>query len=152
MGLSVLAAFAGIIVGIVLYYPAGAGKKRKTSESEQFTVAKIHAVSFNKWYVDEIYDSLFVAPFNYISGLLYDFDRSVIDQALDGLSDFVKGLSRRLSAFQTGLLRHYAAVMIGGAVVVVLILVVYGFCDFLVVSDFLTRYNLDEVFLCRNSP
>ncbi len=124
VSLSVLTALAGIIIGVVRYYP---GKRmQKISESEQSVVSKLSTASFNKWYVDEIYDSLFVAPFNYISGLFSDFDRSVIDRALDGLSDFVKSISKRLSAFQTGLLRDYAAVMVVGAIVLVLIIVVYG--------------------------
>ena len=57
------------------------------------TAAALKSGSFNKWYVDEIYEAVFVSPFNYISGLCSDFDRSFIDSSLDGLSDFVRNLS-----------------------------------------------------------
>ena len=76
--------------------------------------------------MDEIYDAVFVSPFNYISGLCSDFDLSFIDRSLDGLSDFVRNLSGRLSALQTGLLRYYVAAMVGGVVVIIVLIFIYG--------------------------
>lgn len=125
VGFSVLAAFAGIVAGIFVYY-RGQGKTVAVSGQ---TAEAVRRGSFNKWYVDEIYEAVFVSPFNYISGLSSDFDRSVIDSSLDGLSDFVRDLSRRLSALQSGLLRYYAAAMVGGVVVIIVILFIYGSMD-----------------------
>lgn len=122
VGFSVLAAFAGILGGVLVYYR---GREKTAIVSGQAADA-VHRGSFNKWYVDEIYEAVFVSPFNYISGLSSDFDRSVIDRSLDGLSDFVRDISRRLSALQSGLLRYYAAAMVGGVVVIIVLLFIYG--------------------------
>ena len=122
VGFSVLAAFAGIAAGVLIYCR---GRGRAAVVSGQ-TVDAVRRGSFNKWYVDEIYEAVFVSPFNYISGLSSDFDRSVIDNSLDGLSDFVRDTSRRLSALQSGLLRYYAAAMVGGVVVIIVLLFIYS--------------------------
>ena len=118
---SVLAAFAGIAGGVLLYW-----RRKGEAVAGGRAAAALKSGSFNKWYVDEIYEAVFVSPFNYISGLCSDFDRSVIDSSLDGLSNFTRNLSGRLSVLQTGLLRYYAAAMVGGAVVIIVLLIIYS--------------------------
>lgn len=122
VGFSVLAAVAGIAGGILVYYRGQGGTATVSGQAAQ----AVRRGSFNKWYVDEIYDAVFVSPFNYISGLSSDFDRSVIDGTLDGLSDFVRRVSRRLSTLQSGLLRYYAAAMVGGVIVIILLIFIYS--------------------------
>ena len=123
VGFSVLAAFAGIAGGILIY----CRRQGKTALVPGQAADAVRRGSFNKWYVDEIYDAVFVSPFNYVSGLSSDFDRSVIDRSLDGLSDFVRNISKRMSALQTGLLRYYVAAMVGGVIVIIVVLFIYSF-------------------------
>jgi len=123
VGFSVLAAFVGILGGIVVYYRR---QKREITADSCQALEAARRVSFNKWYLDEIYDAVFVSPFNYISGLCSDFDRSFIDDALDGLSNFIRNVARRLSSLQSGLLRYYAAFMVGGIIVMIILLFIYG--------------------------
>ena len=122
VGFSVLAAVVGIAAGILVYYRRRGGAAVVSCQAAD----AVRRGSFNKWYVDEIYDAVFVRPFNYISELSSDFDLSVIDRSLDGLSDFVRDASRRLSALQSGLLRYYAAAMVGGVVVIIVLLFIYA--------------------------
>lgn len=122
VGFSVLAAFVGIAAGVLIYYR----RRGETAVAGGKAAAALKSGSFNKWYVDEIYEAVFVSPFNYISGLCSDFDLSFIDSSLDGLSDFVRSLSGRLSALQTGLLRYYVAAMVGGVAVIIVLLFISG--------------------------
>lgn len=117
---SVAAAGLGILVGVLVYFRGPIERKPK-----RFAGA-LHGGSFNKWYVDEIYDALFVSPFNYVSSLCSDFDRSTIDGALDGLADFIRDGSRRLSALQTGLLRHYAVAVAAAVLAMIALAFFYG--------------------------
>ena len=111
-GFSVLAAAAGIAAGAAAYSrgPGGAGVSGKAA-------AAVRRAASGKWYVDEMYEAVLCAPFRWFSGMFSDFDRSVLDGAVDGLGSFVAGVSARLGSLQTGFLRHYAAAMVGGAAV-----------------------------------
>ena len=111
-GFSVLAAGAGMLAAAAAY---------SRGPGESTVPAKMSALrrgSRAGWYVDGIYEALFSAPFRRLSGIFSDFDRSVVDGAVDGAGGFVRKLSVRLGAFQTGFLRHYAAAMVGGVLAV----------------------------------
>ena len=112
-GFSVLAAAAGMLAGAVAYSrgPGGIPVPGKTA-------AALRRGASGKWYLDEIYEAAFCAPFRRFSELFSDFDRSVVDDAVDGLGTLVGKASARLGALQTGFLRHYAAAMVGGALAV----------------------------------
>jgi len=74
----------------------------------------VHALFFNKWYVDELYDALFVKP---AWGLGRVFFTGGDQAIINGLGpDGIASLSRKgavvLSRLQTGYMFHYAFVMI----------------------------------------
>lgn len=120
--ISIAAAFLGIIIAIVQFVllPGLAGRK-----VEKVNILKgLYKGSSNKWYVDEIYNSVFVQPFNDFSKQFSIFDSSVVDGALNGLSDSVRNLSKRISSLQTGLTRYYAAIMVGGTVLIIAALLI----------------------------
>jgi len=75
----------------------------------------------NKWYFDELYDSLFVRPaFRIGRGLWLGGDKAVIDGVgPDGIASVTAGLSRGASRIQTGYVYHYAFVMLAGVVILV---------------------------------
>jgi NADH-quinone oxidoreductase subunit L len=69
----------------------------------------------NKWYVDELYDTLIRAPLRVISYALYGFDRYVIDLGLvDNIGRIPRWLGRAFQPLQNGLLQSYALTMAGG--------------------------------------
>jgi NADH-quinone oxidoreductase subunit L len=102
----------------------------------------IYTLLWNKWYFDEIYQTIFVRPVMFISRRVADFDRNVIDRIIDGcavavrsisvLDDlidrwFVDGLVNatarwihstgiRLRGVETGRLRQYAMFIVVGTV------------------------------------
>ncbi len=75
------------------------------------------------FYDDAINDALVVQPTYYASRWLVWFDNKGVDGFVNGSAAFVGGLSGRLRRYQTGFARSYALSMVGGAVLVVLALV-----------------------------
>ena len=74
-------------------------------------------------YGDAVNDVLVVQPTFYASRWLVWFDNKGVDGFVNGSAAFVGGLSGRLRHYQTGFIRSYALSMVGGAVLVVLALV-----------------------------
>ncbi len=75
----------------------------------------------NKWYIDEIYDFLFVRPTMAIGQFLWKgVDGGVIDRfGPNGIAAGVVGVTQRLVRLQTGYLYHYAFAMIIGVAALV---------------------------------
>jgi len=81
----------------------------------------IHALFFNKWYFDELYDLLFVRPAVRFGAFLWQRgDRDTIDGlGPDGLSGLVVRVSSAAARLQSGFVFHYAFAMLIGVVVLV---------------------------------
>ena len=83
--------------------------------------ASLHRFFFNKWFFDELYDKIFVAPAVKIGkGLWLRGDKGTIDYfGPDGMSAMVHRISRSLVQIQTGYVYHYAFAMMIGVVILV---------------------------------
>jgi NADH-quinone oxidoreductase subunit L len=80
---------------------------------------RLYSLLFNKYYVDEIYDALFVKPTTKLASLLWtSFDSLVIDGAVNGSASAVEAGSRVLRRIQTGALQSYALSIALGAIAV----------------------------------
>ena len=82
----------------------------------------LHQLFFNKWYVDELYDTMLVRPAVRLGRLLWTRgDQRTIDAfGPDGVSGMVGRLSAVSSRLQTGYVFHYAFAMLIGVVVLIL--------------------------------
>lgn len=77
-------------------------------------------------YDDKINDVLVVEPsYSAARGLTW-FDRAWVDGFVNGTASFVGALSLRMRQYQSGYARSYALSMVGGAIIVVLALVLVG--------------------------
>jgi NADH-quinone oxidoreductase subunit L len=74
-------------------------------------------------YGNEVNDVLVVKPTYVASRVLVWFDGRAVDGLVNGVAAFTGGLSGRLRRYQTGFARSYALSMVGGAILVVLALV-----------------------------
>ncbi len=119
--ISIGAAFLGILIAIIQFMVIPNVLSKKVEKGN--IIKGLYKGSLNKWYVDEIYNDIFVEPFNDFSRQFSNFDKSVVDGALNGLSDSVKNLSRKMSSFQSGLTRYYAVAMVCGVILIVAVLV-----------------------------
>ena len=69
----------------------------------------------NKWYIDELYDWLFVKPAFAIGRFFWKGgDGAVIDGTIDGTAATVAHVTGRVIKLQTGYMYHYAFVMLIG--------------------------------------
>ena len=71
---------------------------------------------FNKWYFDEIYETLFINPSKKFGLFLWKFfDVKVIDGfGPDGISVLIKKISIKANKFQSGYIYQYAFIMLLG--------------------------------------
>ena len=118
--------------------------------AERFSGA--YRVLLNKYYVDELYDLLFVEPLKRLGALLDWFDRTIIDGIVRGvgrLTDWgasgstwiekhivyaglnVIGYGNHLAAregrkIQSGMVHHYAAIIVAGLFLLVLIVQLFA--------------------------
>jgi NADH-quinone oxidoreductase subunit L len=110
----------------------------------------------NKWWVDELYWTLFINPYVSLAHFLADtvdwrfwhdwfhdtviarsyhrfawwlsiqFDMNIIDRTANGLADFTKNTAARWRKIQTGYVRNYALSIFLGVVLIVGILILRG--------------------------
>ncbi len=73
----------------------------------------VHALFFNKWWFDQIYNVLFVKTSFFLGRLFWKGDKNVIDGVgPDGVSGFSARLAQGFSRFQSGYVYQYGLVMI----------------------------------------
>jgi NADH-quinone oxidoreductase subunit L len=85
----------------------------------------VHRIVLNKYYVDEIYDALFVRPlYRLCLWCAHVFDVKVIDGLVNGVASVVVAWALGLRRIQTGFVMNYALGMLLGAVALVAFLLV----------------------------
>jgi NADH-quinone oxidoreductase subunit L len=86
--------------------------------AEKFKVP--YDLIYNKYYVDEIYDTIVVEPVKDGSTLLWtQVDDKVVDGAVNGSASTVAWLSAHLRRLETGFLQNYALAIVLGLTLVV---------------------------------
>ncbi len=106
MGISTAASLTMIGVAYTMF--------RKPAFAESTGIAKILE---NKWYVDELYDSIIVRPIEALSGVLDRFvEKMGIDGIVNGVGKSVKWGGDRLRMLQTGQVGFYIFIMVLGMV------------------------------------
>ncbi|MSV28844.1 MAG: NADH-quinone oxidoreductase subunit L [Bryobacterales bacterium] len=81
MGVSVTVAVTGISIARYMYHV-----RPELSDSMERSMKPLHTVLLNKWYVDEIYNAVFVNGICKGGGLLMGaFDRGVVDGTVNGV-------------------------------------------------------------------
>jgi NADH-quinone oxidoreductase subunit L len=112
MAVSVLAALAGIAVAWLLYVRGRADLARIGVPRDA-----VHRLLLGKYWVDELYDRLFVAPTVRASRWCAQaFDLAVIDGAVNGTAALILRAAGGLRRYQTGFVMNYALSMLIGVV------------------------------------
>ncbi len=115
MMVSVAIALIGIGVAYLFYVKNPALPKRVAEKWKG-----LYKLVFNKYYVDELYEILFINSLkNLGTGLWRGFDEFVIDGTVNGIAYFIGFLSGMMRKIQTGLVQSYAFSMIIGGIVLV---------------------------------
>lgn len=113
MGISVAVAIASIVFAYIKFV---ANKNVPKAEAEQTGVGKVLA---NKYYVDELYEIVFVKPIQRLSRFLADTFELAVDFFVEGTGQIVKFLAGAFRKLQTGSIGVYVFAIVIGAVVLI---------------------------------
>jgi len=134
------------VSGIGLAYSVYILNNKILPDSFRAKFALLYRVVYNKYYIDEIYEFIFIRPCILLSNLAFRFDSSVVDGAVnksagitvmiselkswfdmyivDGIvnltAKIINAFSRLLQLIQTGLIQFYLLVAILGLVAIIL--------------------------------
>ena len=99
-----------------------------TSAAIQARFSGLHRLFVNKWYFDELIDLVIVRPVAWAGRWARDsFERIIVNGVIvGGSTGVVRAGSAAVRAMQTGLLRGYAALVIGGLACVLLYFLIAG--------------------------
>ncbi len=112
MGITIV----GVIVSIGIAYTKYVGKNHvpQPDESERSGIA---GLSYNKFYIDELYDAIIRKPLDGLSGFFYKImDTKVIDGIVNGLGWGTSEASKGLRLIQTGNVGFYIFMMVVGII------------------------------------
>ncbi|MCH8156607.1 MAG: NADH-quinone oxidoreductase subunit L [Nitrospinae bacterium] len=108
------AGLIGIVAAIAFYFTS---KDRREFAKEM--LAPVYDLLFNKYYIDEIYDTLIVKPVRAAGKLIEErAEKEGIDFAVDQVGKQVRKVSQLISLWQSGKVRTYAFNMIVGVVAI----------------------------------
>jgi NADH-quinone oxidoreductase subunit L len=117
--LSVLVALAGFAVAYILH-----ARRPELAVVWRTRLGPIHALVEHKYYLDEIYDLVIVRPVLAFARFLNDVvEPRVIDGAVNAVANFFLVEAREFRLIQTGRVRSYALVTLGGAVGILVIII-----------------------------
>ncbi|WOI54537.1 NADH-quinone oxidoreductase subunit L [Parvularcula sp. LCG005] len=82
----------------------------------------LYAFLQNRWYIDDLYRNIFLKPAKIVARFLWKSgdERTIDGLGPNGLSGVTGGISRRLVKLQSGLMYHYAFIMLIGLTLILL--------------------------------
>jgi len=113
--ISKLAVAFGIFICVFIY-----SNNKQRARNISYNLDPLYSISKNKWYVDELYQRLFVNTFFNMANFFWKRgDEKTIDGwGPNGVSWLITKSSIYISMFQSGYLFHYAFAMLGGLVII----------------------------------
>ena len=117
IGLSIFAGVAGLLLAAWLYL-----RDKEIPDRIVKSFPALHRAVYNKYYVDELYDYLFVRPIHWISvRILWKImDVFVVDDGMvNGTARFFKQAAQRLRRLQVGDVQSYAFAMALGILAII---------------------------------
>jgi NADH-quinone oxidoreductase subunit L len=115
MGVSAGVAVAGVGLAVFFFL-----RRRDAAEAMSRRFSGIYRVLLGKYFVDELYDAVFVRPVKRVSEqtMWRRVDAGLIDAAVNGAGEVVTAASGVMKRIQTGSVRVYAASVFLGVLVV----------------------------------
>ena len=112
MAVSVSIAVIALLIAVIIY-------KKKTDEAPTSFIGKFF---YNKWHIDELYNTAIVNPLNRFAGFLKNIiEKQVIDGAVNGTGKLVHYSARQLRLIQNGQVGYYILFMVLGIVLLFLL-------------------------------
>jgi len=114
MAISVIAAGIGFYIAWLMYI-----KKTLNPEKVANRVSRLYQLILNKYYVDEVYDTILINPTKRLAENLWRaFDDRVVDGTVNGVASLVEWSGGIIRRIQTGYVASYAMLFVLGIIVV----------------------------------
>jgi NADH-quinone oxidoreductase subunit L len=85
-------------------------------------IPALQKLVYNKYYIDEIYEALFVKPVNALSNIFYSiFEVLGIDMLVNGVGKSVTGMGKLMRYAQNGAIGFYIFAMVLGIILILLL-------------------------------
>jgi NADH-quinone oxidoreductase subunit L len=122
-GISVFAGLLGFVLAWLLYY-----RDPQLPQKIAAGLGGLYDAVVNKYYIDELYATLFVKPLIAGSALIlwHGIDQDVIDASVDNSAHGAREVSDSVRHMQSGNLRSYAGWVAAGAAVVIAYMIWMG--------------------------
>ncbi|MCB1188254.1 NADH-quinone oxidoreductase subunit L [bacterium] len=118
-------AFGSVLIALIMLilsnrrYTGDYDPKKKAAQK---AFGPLYAFSYNKWYIDEIYNNILVRPGVWLSSKAWQiFDVRLIDGIVNGVAKVLGALGELIRPVQTGFVRNYMLYLLAGAVMFMLI-------------------------------
>ena len=112
MGITIVGVFVSIVIAYNRYI-----SKNHVPVSDESSRPGIAGLSYNKFYIDELYDAIIRKPLDSLSGFFYRImDTKVIDGIVNGLGWSATEASKGLRLIQTGNVGFYIFMMVVGII------------------------------------
>jgi len=109
------------VMAVAIYYAYSVYIKNNTlpvNEGEELKPA--HKLIYNKYWIDEIYETLITKPLNAISELLYKIvDNQLVDGIVNGTGTFVNKVSGGIRYLQSGNIGSYIFLMVISIIIII---------------------------------
>ncbi len=123
IGIAIVIALAGLGLAWMFYGPARelAGEDGAFREPIAARLPRFHRLAWNKLYVDELYDRLFVRPFRATADFLWQVvDVGMVDSLVGGIGRLAVTTGQWARGWQRGYVRGYALSILAGALILTL--------------------------------
>ncbi len=117
-----LAAVSLVVVIYLIWLTNNVFAKKEAENLAEEDMSFLQKLSYNKFYVDELYAFLIQKPLDWISEKTYEFiEVSGIDQIVNGTGSFVGWSSNTLRKLQTGHIGFYLFAMVFGIIMILVL-------------------------------
>ncbi|HMR20349.1 MAG TPA: proton-conducting transporter membrane subunit, partial [Sphingobacterium sp.] len=115
--LMAISSAGAIAMAVFAYKKYGQGVSKERTADQGL----LYRLSYGKFYIDELYDTIVVKPLDGLSRAFYrQVDRSGIDRLVNGVGDFFILAGRGIRQIQTGHIGFYIFMMVVGIVAIML--------------------------------
>jgi NADH-quinone oxidoreductase subunit L len=121
--------FTVVVLVVTYYYTNMIYNKKEVEKSIEITKQSFfYKLSYNKFYVDELYDKIIVKPIVNSSTIIYKWiDKAFIDGTVNGLGQITYSFGSLLRNVQSGNVGLYVIVMVGGIAAILFFVILKSF-------------------------
>ena len=113
MAISSAVAILSLIIAYVMYISRGAVPAPDSAER-----SLPEQVVYNKYYVDELYETIIVRPIRGLGDALYSFGEGLVDGVVNGVAWLVRQGAAQLRLLQNGSIGFYVLAMVVSIVLI----------------------------------